>query len=212
MKKILCTTLLLILFPLNVYAISEQEQQDAINNQNILIQRDQQNFQEKIKEKDLQQVEKDQKEAEEQEEDYEELKEQEGKVIQDLRVLQCFRIKKIIFSENEIIEKIYEENFSKEYLGKCVSIRQISKLSKKVSDHLVDEGYVTSRAEIPAQSLAEGVLKINVIESYLENIAFNDENFFDRAQKFTAFGFVKKNKILNLILLFQICALTMNVM
>lgn len=198
MKKYLFVTLLFTIFPLNVYAISEQEQQNAINNQNILIQRDQQNFQEKIKEKDLQQVEKDQKESEEQEEDYEELKEQEGKVIQDLRALQCFRIKKIIFSENEIIEKIYEENFSKEYLGKCVSIRQISKLSKKISDHLVNEGYVTSRAEIPAQSLSEGILKINVIESYLENIAFNGENFFDRTQKFTAFGFVKKNKILNL--------------
>ena len=197
MKKF-TTFFLLTFLPLSAYAISEQEQQDASSNQNRLIQRENQLNEGKIKEKDLQQVEKDQKEAAEMEENDDDFDDQDGKVVQDLSPIQCFRVNKIIFSPNKIIGKSYEKKFTNTYIGKCITLRQIAKFSKKLSDHLTDEGYITSRVEIPAQNLASGVLTINVIESYLENLTFNNENFFDKTQKFTAFGYIKKNKVLNL--------------
>lgn len=195
MKKLL-TTLFITLIPLNVYAVSESEQQSIISDQNRLIQRDQQFEIDKIEKKDLKQVEQNRKEFDE--EDAQELEEEEGKIVQNLRRLRCFRIDKIIFSPNKILSKKDEKNLVQDYVGKCISLWQITKINKKISDHLIAAGYVTSRSEVPQQSLSDGILRFEIIESNLEEIIFNQEKFSDKAQKFTAFGLIKRNEVLNL--------------
>lgn len=201
MKKIITifflATFFLVLISFSARAaISDQEQQNAISNQNQVIQRNEQIEQEKVKEKDLKQVEKEKKDIDQEEE--EELELEAGKVVQNLRSIQCFRVNKIIFSPNKILPKEQEKILTSEYIGKCLTLYQITKLNKKISDYLVEEGYVTSRSEVPAQSLNNGILNINIIESHLENLTFNEEKFSDKTQKFMAFGVIQKDKILNL--------------
>ncbi len=195
MKKLL-TTLFITLLPLNAYAVSESEQQSIISDQNRLIQRDQQFEIDKIEKKDLKQVEQNRKEFDE--EEIQEFEEDDGKIVQNLRRLRCFRIDKIIFSTNKILSKKDEKNLVQDYVGKCISLWQITKINKKISDHLIASGYATSRSEVPQQSLSSGILRFEIIESNLEEIIFNQEKFSDKVQKFTAFGLIKRNEVLNL--------------
>ena len=190
-KPIILFFLLLLSSPIYAQAVDP-----AAEEQNRQIQRQQQLERGAAEQKELQRV---QKEAKEFEEEFDENLEQEsGKVVQDLRSIQCFRINQIDFSPNKVIPKLVEHSFTKEYLGKCLTINQMIKLRKNLSNYLVDKGYVTSRVAIPQQNLNNGILNIDVIESGLEKIIFNNETFFDKAQKFTAFGFEDEEEILNL--------------
>lgn len=199
MKKII-TILLLSLFPLTAHASSEAEQQSIINQQNQVIQNQKQIERAKEIQIDLKQVDKEQKRIEEQEKDY--LEKNDGKVVHDLRAIQCFRIQSISFSENKILSKFQERSLSKNYLGRCLTLDQILEFNKEVSNYLIAKGFITSRAEVPAQNLSSGDLQINIIESYLENITLNDDKFFDQTQKLSAFGLIgvtkKDDRILNL--------------
>jgi hemolysin activation/secretion protein len=199
MKKII-TILLLSLFPLSAHAYSEAEQQSIINQQNQVIQNQKQIERAKEIQIDLKQIDKEQKRIEEQEKDY--LEKNDGKMVHDLRAIQCFRIQTISFLENKILSKFQERSLSKNYLGRCLTLDQILEFNKEVSNYLIAKGFITSRAEVPAQNLSSGDLQVNIIESYLENITLNDDKFFDQTQKLSAFGLIgitkKDNRILNL--------------
>lgn len=177
--------------------VSGPELQNIINNQNGVIQRQEQFEQEKIREKELKKVETEREriEGKEVEDDSEEI----GSVIQRLRSIRCFRINKIELSQNKLISKAQEKILTENYLGKCLSIEQINSLQKEMHAYLVEKGYTTSRVEVPMQHLATGVLKIKIIEAYIEKLLLNnDEKFSDKTQKFTAFPMVKEGEILNL--------------
>ncbi len=200
MKKLVTTFFLLSFCFFDAQAqINQQEQQNISNIQDQIVQRQNQIENEEVKQRDLKMVERDREGLEKEElEEFDELESEVGKVVQNYRRIQCFHIDEIIFSANSLIPKNREIGFTKPYLNRCLNVEQISQLAQDVTDYLVAQGYITSRAEIPTQSLYSGSLKVNVIESHLENILFNEEKLSDKAQKFTAFGFFDKNEILNI--------------
>ncbi len=191
----------LIFFALFFFALPALAAPDidpaALDEQNRLMQRQQQIERGEAEQKELKRVQQEEQEFEEGGED-EELEKESGKVVQDLRSIQFFRIREINLSQNKIIPKIVEKSFTDEYLNQCLTINRIIKLRKKLASYLVDKGYVTSRVVIPRQSLQSGVLNIEVIESGLEKIQFNEEKFFDKTQRVMAFGFNEEEEILNL--------------
>ncbi len=189
------TTVLLIL--LSNFSFASAQDLDL---QNQVIQ-SQKQFDRAMEQKaELKKLEKDRIEFESLEkEDLErDLGENDGKVVQNLSQIQCFRINKINFSSNKILTNRQAKFLTEEYLGKCLTISQVSGIAKKLGDYLINNGFVTSRVAIPSQSLAGGVLQININESYLEKITFNDDSFLDKTQKVFAFGFDNEKEILNI--------------
>jgi len=199
MKK-LTTALVFSLWALSAQAqVSVQEQQNITAIQDQIVQRQNQIEQEKVKERDIEKVAKDREGLEKEDlEEFDELEGEAGKVVQNYRRIQCFHIDEIVFSKNNLVPREREIGFTKPYLNKCLNTEQISQLAQEITDYLVAQGYVTSKAEIPTQSLYSGSLKVDVLESHLEKILFNDEKFFDKTQKFTAFGFYPTHEILNI--------------
>lgn len=200
MKKIIFV-LLLIFFPLSAQAASDEGQQDIINQQqNQVIQNQKQIDREKELEAEMKRVKKEQAQQPEIDQwEIDNLSQNDGKVIQDFRAIQCFRIHNITFSANRLLSKSEEKALTEKYLGKCMTMDWITKFSKEVTNHLVEKGYATSRAEVPPQNLLDGNLRVNIIESHLENIIINDGKFLDKMQKITAFGFPEGDeKVLNL--------------
>ncbi|MBM5782457.1 MAG: ShlB/FhaC/HecB family hemolysin secretion/activation protein [Pelagibacterales bacterium] len=196
MKRIFTTVLLILLFNCS-FAMA---QGDNIDLQNQAIQ-SQRQFDRAMEQKaELRQLEKDRIEFEslEKEEVEKELSQNDGKVIQNLSQIQCFRISQIRFSANKILSNRQAKSLTESYLGKCLTISQVSEIGKKVGDYLVNKGFLTSRVEIPAQTLESGVLQINIHETYLEKITFNDDGFFDKSQKIFVFGFDDEKEILNI--------------
>lgn len=189
MKKPL-TILALVLLAFNSYAASDSDQ---------IMQRQQQFEQDQIHQKEIKQIEKEWERFEQIEnEEQQNLNTESGKIVQDLRAIQCFRIREIKFSSNKIISQFRSKILTKDYLGKCLNLGQISELNQKISNYLTDSGYVTSRSNIPQQSLESGILKIEITESGLEKIIFREDDFFDQTQKFSAFGFIGKDEILDM--------------
>jgi hemolysin activation/secretion protein len=189
----LVIAIFIVVFSFDAFAISEQEQSNSIDDQNRLIQRQQQIEQEQLRQKELQQIEKERQKI-----DLEESEEKDLEELPSFADIRCFRIEKAIFSENTILSKFREKKLSQDFLGQCLTISQINKLAKKISNYLIEIGYVTSRVQLLPQNLSDGILEIKIIESALEDIKFNEENFFDKTQKFTAFGFVPEDEILNI--------------
>ncbi len=201
MKKIIATILLLSC-SVSAYAATESEQQNITNQQNQVIQNQRQIEHEKELQVELKQVITDQtkKEAEEKFEQ-DDLSYNDGKVVQNLRSIQCFRPRIITFSKNNLLTSAEEKSLSEKYLNKCLTLDWLPKFDQEVADLLSSKGYITSRSSSSQQSLIDGDMKVQVIESYIEKIIINDDNFLDKAQIKTVFGFddlPKGGKILNI--------------
>lgn len=190
------TTLALLSLFISLNAHAAATDQQIINQQNQILQRQQQFEVAKERQTQLKEVAKEQQKI--QEEESMELDIGKAEVIQDFSKIQCFEVLKIEFSENKILKKSEEKFLTKNYVHKCLATEQIIELKKEINDYLIEQGYVTSRAVIPMQNLSDGILKIEILESYLEKVIFNEDKFFDKTQKFTAFGFSENEKVLNL--------------
>ena len=110
----------------------------------------------------------------------------------------CFEASKITFIKNQIITKEEEKGLTLDFIGKCMSLQDIEKLLKKISDYLSEKEYVTSKAALLKKDFATKELIIEIIEGRLEDLLFNQDSLFDKMQKFAAFGAIKKHEPLNL--------------
>ncbi len=110
----------------------------------------------------------------------------------------CYVITKIIIKKNTIISEVQNKRLTSVYLNKCLTVQQISQLANEINDYLARRGFVTSKAIIANDNFTEGIVIIKIIEGKLEDFVFNDDVLLDKMQKFSAFGFVKKNEVLNI--------------
>ncbi|HIL73904.1 MAG TPA: ShlB/FhaC/HecB family hemolysin secretion/activation protein [Verrucomicrobia bacterium] len=76
-----------------------------------------------------------------------------------------------VFSDAELLELV------KERLGKKVSIEELEGVRKAVSKHYVDHRYVNSGAVIDEQDMAGGILKIRIVEGYLDAVNVMNEGW-----------------------------------
>jgi len=80
-----------------------------------------------------------------------------------------------VFSEAELAA-IYQS-----YLGRRVGVAEVGEIVAAVTARYRQAGYVLSRAVAPAQDLAFGILRLRVIEGYVERIVFRGTINADRA-------------------------------
>lgn len=202
MRKVIVSLLAWLFFATNAQAqnVSEQQQNIINQQQNQVIQNQKQFEREKELQVELKQADKEKKDSLEPDQwEIDNLSENDGKVIQNLRAIQCFRVRDIEFSKNRLLTKSEQNSLSQPYIGKCMTLDWIEKFSKEVTNYLIEKGYATSRAEVPHQNLLEDDrLHIDIIESYLENIQINQNNLFDKMQSLTAFGFIGDKEVLDL--------------
>lgn len=59
--------------------------------------------------------------------------------------------------------------------GRCLGIPQINEALEAITYSYVDKGYITARAYLPEQDIADRVLDISVVEGKLAGIRFNGE-------------------------------------
>jgi hemolysin activation/secretion protein len=69
-----------------------------------------------------------------------------------------------VFSQEEL------SNVLSSFLNRPLTLKDIYKARSRITDLYISNGYVTSGAYIPPQSIESGVVKIQVVEGKLENI------------------------------------------
>ena len=53
-----------------------------------------------------------------------------------------------------------------------IGVQGINIVAKVLSDHIIAEGYVTTRVVVPEQDLSSGLLRLKIIPGYIQDIRF----------------------------------------
>lgn len=69
-----------------------------------------------------------------------------------------------VFAENEI-ESIYSDS-----LGKEITLAEVYQFAEKITAYYGNQGYLLSRAIVPPQQINNGIVKIKVIEGYIDEV------------------------------------------
>lgn len=100
---------------------------------------------------------------------------------------QCHEIKSIVVSGVTLLGMDDLAPITKPLENRCLGIDQINEALRQITKQYVDAGYVTTRAYIPAQDLSTGILKITVVEGYVEGLRIDGTEGDDGFRLGTAF-------------------------
>lgn len=102
---------------------------------------------------------------------------------------QCFQIDRINIEESAS-PRLLDEEVLRDVVGKaqgkCLGKNAVNKLMADITKRYVDKGYITSRAYIPKQDLKTKVLKLVVVQGFVEQVDINTNSSSDRAKLFMA--------------------------
>ncbi|MCF2872968.1 ShlB/FhaC/HecB family hemolysin secretion/activation protein [Octadecabacter sp. G9-8] len=87
----------------------------------------------------------------------------------------CLDVDRIDLVGVTLIDVPAQQALTAPFAGRCLGLPQIDDLLQAVSLAYVDRGYITARAYLPEQNLADGQLEIRVIEGSLARIDINGE-------------------------------------
>ncbi|MEM7775303.1 MAG: ShlB/FhaC/HecB family hemolysin secretion/activation protein [Pseudomonadota bacterium] len=99
----------------------------------------------------------------------------------------CFAIDTINVTGVKLIRKTLVRAKLKPFEGQCLDLNALNGVLQQITFLYVKRGYVTSRAYLPEQHLADGVLDIVVVEGKLSGIVINRKPDTNNAEISTAF-------------------------
>lgn len=82
----------------------------------------------------------------------------------------CFDIQRIRLQGVHLISEVRQRELLKPFEHQCLDSGRLNDLLKAITQHYIDRGYVTSRAYLPQQDLADGELDVIVVEGRLEGV------------------------------------------
>lgn len=82
----------------------------------------------------------------------------------------CFEVRRIRLNGANLLGEADRVSLLKPFEGQCLGSGQLNALLKAITDHYIGRGYVTTRAYLPQQDLADGELEVIVIEGRLEGL------------------------------------------
>lgn len=95
----------------------------------------------------------------------------------------CFPIQKIeIEGWDEDLTPLVAD-----YIGRCIRATDIDAILARLTEHFVEQGFVTTRPYIPQQDLRTGLLKIVVVEGKVEGVRPAEGTALTAGQIWTAF-------------------------
>ncbi|EOW2078304.1 MULTISPECIES: ShlB/FhaC/HecB family hemolysin secretion/activation protein [Vibrio] len=91
---------------------------------------------------------------------------------QPIEDTQCINVREIRFSGNtRYSDQVLTE--AAEFKSGCIGLNTINEYLRKISNHYIQAGYITSRAFMTPQDLSSGILLIVIIEGKVEKVLFN---------------------------------------
>lgn len=109
----------------------------------------------------------------------------------------CVQIDSIMLRGAALLSASAKAKLTAPYAGRCLSMRHIKELIRDITNHYVEQGYVTTRAYVAPQDLASRILEITVVEGTIEGIQLNQNDPSDQRRVRSAFPWLQ-GKPLNL--------------
>jgi hemolysin activation/secretion protein len=173
-KAIFLFLLVSSLFTMNVEA-AQTGDEEAIRD----IKRKQLEIEEKLREKERRKQEQDGQEKENEKESTDEGGNR-------------FRISEIIIQNTELLSNRKKNKIITQFLNKELNHNDINNLAAKITNTLVEDGYVTTRVKVPLdQNLKSGKLLLTIVNGYIEDIVTEEESIRRGIQLFFVLPFFK---------------------
>lgn len=83
---------------------------------------------------------------------------------------QCREIREIRIEGASLLRTDLRARVDADFAGRCLGTSELEQILGLVTKHYIDRGFVTTRAYLPAQDLATGILKVAVVEGRIESI------------------------------------------
>jgi len=87
-----------------------------------------------------------------------------------------FEVKQISYNPSAILNEDELEGIIKNYEDKEVSISDLQEMVKEINQLYSEEGYITAKAILPQQRINNGIIKIELIEGYIDKIILEGNN------------------------------------
>lgn len=113
----------------------------------------------------------------------------------DTRSGSCVMVHDVTIDGAPHLQKAVIRDIEQRYQGRCLGVRDLNHALDDLNGAYLAQGFVTSRAYLPEQSLQTGHLKIIVIEGEIEGFSF--DGIASRHHELTAFPGLR-DRILNL--------------
>ena len=107
---------------------------------------------------------------------------------------QCVYMRVVRIKGDPLLSQKLRIKLVKELVRRCLGPREIDYLIRKITNHYVSQGHITTRVYIPAQDLNDGTFDVRVVPGYVESIAFDKGAGF-RSQILTAFPFITGQRL-----------------
>lgn len=82
----------------------------------------------------------------------------------------CFDIRIINLKGATLVSEPQQAALVQPYQNQCLGANQLNALLKAITQFYIDRGYVTSRAYLPQQDMADGELDVLIVEGRLEGL------------------------------------------
>tara|TARA_B100000674_G_scaffold320269_3_gene266815 strand:- start:11237 stop:12922 length:1686 start_codon:yes stop_codon:yes gene_type:complete len=110
---------------------------------------------------------------------------------------QCILIDEIRLAENDVLSSGDISEVLRVFEGRCLTTTDLEELLSAVNDAFRETGFITTRAYLQPQELADRVLEITVVEGRVEGISMGENTLEDQTQITFAFP-VSDRDLLNI--------------
>lgn len=81
-----------------------------------------------------------------------------------------FLVKKIEVTPSTVLSQAELDSITQPFEGRSVTLQELAGVAQKITQFYLNRGYITSRAVLPDQTFANGVVQIRIIEGGVERI------------------------------------------
>jgi hemolysin activation/secretion protein len=99
----------------------------------------------------------------------------------------CIHVETVLVSGVTLLNKIDIDKTLVEFEDQCIGVTTLNHILEKITYLYINDGYITSRAYLPEQNLADGSLEIIVIEGHLDSIIMDGDQESHESQINAAF-------------------------
>ena len=87
----------------------------------------------------------------------------------------CFRLTRVLLEGKRLEAFAFAQRYLDQYAGRCVGHEGVNTIVRRVSDLIIDRGYVTTRVGLAPQDLATGTLRLTLVPGTIHAVRFADD-------------------------------------
>lgn len=172
--------LILLLFFINNKVFS-QNIKEIIDQQDLLIRNQQNNYQENSQNEQFEQI---KKHNNIEQDNYKSNDDQ----LYDDDLKKCILLNQIKLKNAYSLSNKFKKTLKNSFANKCLNAKTITEIIKIISNHYHDIGMVTTQIKIPKQNIKNGNFELQIIEGRIEKIILGKNRFIEKMQIIGAFG------------------------